>query len=379
MHVNMDETAVKLVPAHKPGYLACSGGRALKHLRLHERRASLNLQRSCLSLVAFVCDNGEVQKALPQIIIGSWAVLRVTDVSRIARLLPDNVFVLRRKSAWVTADLLTDIVKLLGIALAPCKANRTFVLSMDACPSHTAEKVARACARQDVHLMYVPAQMTKWLQPLDTHCFAKLKRFVSREYEKDILLSPDGSVSAYQVLCILVRAVPAVLETEVWTNAFQHVGLRDQQRHVSKTFLTQLGWTEVPEIPSDLPTLEELQLVFKAGSAIPVGALFEMLMPSRSRDPVLRLPRASREGGGSAADDPPPDDPWRGRLRSSSSQALLTPMLPAPAEEPSLAPHPKRMGIPRTQWLETSVSHDVFHRDPSRGPRRDGGAASSRG
>ena len=191
--------------------------------------------------MAFVCDNGEVQKALPQIIIGSWAVLRVTDVSRIARLLPDNVFVLRRKSAWVTADLLTDIVKLLGTALAPCKANRTFVLSMDACPSHTAEKVARACARQDVHLMYVPAQMTKWLQPLDTHCFAKLKRFASREHEKDIVLSPDGSVSAYQVLCILVRAVPAVLETEDWTNAFRHAGLRDKQRHVSNTFLARLG------------------------------------------------------------------------------------------------------------------------------------------
>ena len=342
-------------------------------LTLRERRAPLRLQRSCRSLAAFVCDDAEVRKALPQINLGSSAVLRVGDLHRIELQLPANVFCLRRKSAWVNANLLAEIVKLLGESLRHLRANRTFILSMDACPSHTMEKVAKACARQDIHIMYIPAQMTKWLQPLDTHVFAKLKRFLQQEYESAILRNSDGEVDVYQVLQAVVRSVPEVLEAQSWTRAFQHVGLRDEQAHLSRTFLRRLGWDASPQVAPDIPTLQELQAVFKAGFDIPVGALFESLVPRRGGVVAHRAVEPFAGGARAAEADPGgrhAGDPWRGRLRSSSRIDLAPPPDTSQEQAAPRAARAARFGIPRSQWGAASIPPEAPQRDRSRSPPR---------
>ena len=358
----MDETAVKIAPVLKPGLVACEPQENIKDFMLHERRAPLRQQRACLSLVAFVCDDSEVQKSLPQIILGGSAVLRVSDLVRIEPQLPDNVFCLRRKSAWLNADLLAEIVKLLGKSLTHLRNHRTFILSMDAAPSHTKEKVAKACARQNIHIMYIPAQMTKWLQPLDTHVFAKLKRFLQQEYETAVLRERDGEVNVFDVLQAVVRAVPEVLEAQPWSRAFQHVGLRDEQTHLSRTFLRRLGWHAAPQVPPDLPTLQELQAVFKAGFDIPVGALFESLLPRPAA--VVARRAAPRDDAGEGHGG----NPWRGRLRSSSRVDLLPPAEASQAPAAPRAPRATRLGIPRSQWGHGSIPLESPERDRSRSP-----------
>ena len=56
-----------------------------------------------------------------------------------------------------------------------CKPLREHILSIPSPePSRMCrefKKVVRACTRQSIHVMYVPASMTSLLQPLDTHFF----------------------------------------------------------------------------------------------------------------------------------------------------------------------------------------------------------------
>ena len=92
----------------------------------------------------------------------------------------DNIFILRRQSSWANADTLVDFVRLLARVLAPLAQHRHVVLTLDACPVHLSERVARACARASIFLLFVLAHMAAWLQPLDAYVFLPLKRFLWR-------------------------------------------------------------------------------------------------------------------------------------------------------------------------------------------------------
>ena len=53
-----------------------------------------------MTFVALVCDVPEVQRVLPQIIIGNFHTLRASDMAALRAKLPGNVVLLRQRSAW---------------------------------------------------------------------------------------------------------------------------------------------------------------------------------------------------------------------------------------------------------------------------------------
>ena len=71
VHINLDETCVKLCPCLPRGAVAVDGGSTKKEALEQEHEASLHARRSAMTFVCSVCDDTIVQRALPQVIIGN--------------------------------------------------------------------------------------------------------------------------------------------------------------------------------------------------------------------------------------------------------------------------------------------------------------------
>jgi hypothetical protein len=280
LHINLDESCVRMHSGPCKGIVVAPTGVPLKTFLKQETRASLRLRRSAVTLVAMVCDCAATQRLLPQVIVGNEHVLSKQDMELITSACPPNVFVLRRKSSWLTADLLVHILKLLAACLDRVLPHRHVFLSMDACRIHLTESVATACSKAGIHLMYIPAGMTAWLQPCDTHVFSKFKRFLGQGYEELQLAAPDGDVSVAQMVGLICRGVSEVMDSQCWLRAFQHTGLRDKQAHVSQSLLGRLSYSSPPSVPATLPSLEELQAIYPGRSQVPLDAIFGLFVRS---------------------------------------------------------------------------------------------------
>ena len=316
----MDESSIPMWWRPQPG-LVCSPDHAdRRRLLRHEQQVSLATRRSYVSYMAVVCDDAEVQRLLPQIVLANKHILRVTDYEALggARR-TDNIFILRRKSSWANTGTMIEFVRLLRACLEPLAQAKHFIFTVDAAPVHVSQRVALNCARNNLHLHLVPAHMTGLLQPLDTHVFLPLKRRLRAEHHKVQLLSATGQVSTLQSLEILCNAITAVVTGGLWSVAFRKCGLSGQQREVSLLVRQRLRWDDgVPVIGADPPSLAQLQAVWIVGKTIPIGWLFKLcedveplahVLPDHPQVPVdvsAEVHEITQQS----------THPWLGRLRS---------------------------------------------------------------
>jgi hypothetical protein len=289
--VNLDETSIPLWVKPKKGYVIF-GRPGCRAVLRRGPGPSLSLRRSSASLVAFLCDDPAIQTILPQVFVSNERLLTEADVRQLNGTCSRNVFFIRRKSSWVNAKLLVEIVHLLAQCLRGVLATHRVVLHMDAFRAHLHTSVLRACARAGLFLMFIPASMTGWLQPLDVCVFSSYKRWVGSEVEKKRLASPAGSISRAEVMDAYSRGIGAVMEAQSWQHAFEATGLRGQDR-LSSELVLRLQWAVPHVVPSTFPSLGDLQAVYPAGSHIPVEELFELLVRCE-RPAQLVLPRRAR-------------------------------------------------------------------------------------
>ena len=139
--------------------------------------------RSCLTHVAFICDNPDVQRVLPQIIIGNEATFLASAFPLLYRSSPGNVKLIRQKSAWNNELLCAVIIRMLAAALRPYTDKFQPILLLDAVRIHTAKAVLAACLACHIWPIVVPAKTTWLLQPLDTHAFQQFKVHLRRAYQ----------------------------------------------------------------------------------------------------------------------------------------------------------------------------------------------------
>ena len=108
LRLNMDETACRL------NYKPRKGGLADRSVAAAQREGSLvqdvsaGHQKAALSHMALVCDVPSLQPEMPQFILGNEHVLAQALVSSLSPTLPKNVHLLRRKSSWVTHDVMAE-------------------------------------------------------------------------------------------------------------------------------------------------------------------------------------------------------------------------------------------------------------------------------
>ena len=274
-----------------------------------EHRACLSDRRAAVTLVAIVCDDTEIQRELPQIVIGSAKVV-LKSVSDTLNADPvGRVYCLRQKSAWLNTGLMCTIVKLIGKTLDKFRSTHYFILNMDACPVHCTPEVARAFSRAKLHLCLVPASMTGVMQVCDTHVFSRLKAYIRQGMEKLRLDSVTGEASTLSAMQLLAEAVENVVKEKDWKRAFVENGFRDKQRDLSRSLREKLQLIDAPQVSSHLPTLSQLQMIYPTRHTIPVVDLFRLCMTDAA---------ACVE----SLESPAHAFVWVGRLRSTST---LTP------------------------------------------------------
>lgn len=315
--MNLDETAVKTWMAPGKGLIAkpmLSVGRRGRRVAPATRKQ----QRGCVSHIAFVCDNPDIQPRLPHVFIGNAAVLPVYIQREIEPQLFSNVFLVRRKSAWVDAGYMVEIMKLLGAILAPFLSNFQPILLMDALPAHLAPKVFRAAARCGIWVVVVPAKLTYLIQPADTHVFYKYKMYLRRRYMEAMASSAEGALELRAVLMAMNDGVRYVCQAHDWSKAFDENGFGHKQRLVRQSVILAAGLELPLAVPASVPTLAQLQSLWPKGKDVPLEAVFA---PFLTPPPVLANSRTAQNIA-------PPDlapDSWSERLRPRRSGSFVFP------------------------------------------------------
>lgn len=248
--------------------------------------------------IGVICDRGDVQQMLPQVVIGNHNTFLARDVAALRSARPLNVRLLRQRSAWsnsrVTAALIRQIAATLA-ARGVLTENVQVVIIMDAVKLHYTREVLRACKAVHFWLIIVPALMTFLLQPLDTHTFAAYKACFQLAYQmaRSRSASPSGDVTIAELLPCIDHAIQSVLETRLWSDAFDSDGFGHAQRALGHRVKHCLELESSPVVPSTPPTDDELRLCFPRKSRpdfVLLRSLFEVPTTPPPLPPLVHRP-----------------------------------------------------------------------------------------
>ena len=289
--VNLDESSIPLYAKPSKGYVIF-GTQGRRAVLRRGPGPCLSMRRSSISLIATVCDDPAVQAQLPQVFVSNMHVLTKADIAYLNDRSSPNHFFLHRKSSWVNAELLVEIVGLLARCLGTVVQTHRVVLFMDALRAHLRPSVLQACAAAGLFVVVIPACTTAWLQPLDVSVFGRYKQWVRRELERRRLAVASGKLARADVVGIYAQGLREVVERNSWESAFAATGLRGQA-NLSSELLLRLKLDVPRAIPASLPTLENLQCIFPKGAVIPLDDLFALFV-QLERPVQLRLPLRAR-------------------------------------------------------------------------------------
>ena len=323
LRINLDETSVCLDQGGGRGVVFARRG--ARPWQQPARRVSRARRRTCLTHVGFICDVPVVQRVLPQIIIGNLSTFLVRDWAVIKAAAPENVYVLRQKSAWNNANLLCRIIRLLGQLLAPYANEFQPILLMDACKIHLADSVLAACAAAGVWPIIVPAKLTWLVQPCDTDAFHPYKALLKKVYSERKAGAVSGQLGVVEFLECMYEAIRRVLCERQWGLSFSRNGFGWQQAALSERVLGHLGAQAPPSLPADEPSADTVRLCFPRRSRAPC----ERWLGVPSRGP-LALPSPIVPA---ALPAPAPDAPVAASA-SSSSGAGVTAVPAVSSREP---------------------------------------------
>ena len=341
VHINMDETSLRVAEDGHVGYVRRPPDMPPAAFRSLQYIAPLGQRRTVFSYLAVVCDDEEVQRILPQVIIGNERTLSVRDQRALSAGLAGSPLQLwRKKSAWCNADALAEWISLLGKTLAPFLGSRYFILSLDACPTHLTEKVARACARAHIRLHWLPGGMTGTMQPLDTHVFAAFKRRGGQLLEAARLRSETGAMDTKTALECWLQASREIVMSRAWPAAFLSCGLGGRQAVLGRRCRSRLALTAAWEPPpAALPSLAQLQAIAGGRRKLPLGWMFSLCSRRGAHDADAAEAHAAHE-------------PLSRRLRSHSARLLAessAPPSPCPAPAMPMPPSDRRP-VARRLW-----------------------------
>ena len=257
--INLDETSVMRHVTGLRGTVAKFSCREQKAVD----RVSLADRRSNISLLGCVTSEVEIQKLLPQVLLGNHHQFTLQLLNSITSGLPTNISLWREASSWNTHATMRKWLSHLLKALGSWVDKRTIILLLDVHPSHIHPSIWQHARRCRIRLLYIPSRMTGHLQPLDTHVYSQFKAAMRRGWQTRKAQIPDGRVSHECWLQIVCEVVSKVLISKSWRHAFLADGILDSQRSLSKTLLAELGFqSEAPHFGNEAPTATEAACIF---------------------------------------------------------------------------------------------------------------------
>ena len=198
----------------------------------------------------------------------------------------------------------------------------------DALKAHFCWAVWPLWANAQLWPLVVPARMTGFLQPLDTHGFAAFKMCLQRLFQDHRVDNFGDTDMLRTVLLSIIGAIQQVLEARPWAAAFADNGLSKHQQALGEAVKTKVGGAVVTATIADTrPTIQQLRHCFPKRAAVPEMQLFRPLAgytaPLRARSSVERSIDLDAEE--MHFHD---TQPIASRTRSHSSSSTAPPRLP---------------------------------------------------
>ena len=256
LRVNLDETCVSMAPESDTGLILIrSQPDAKAYISKHQSTTNL-------AYVATVCDDPALQKHKPHFIIGSKAKINNSHFASMQSSSRSNVHVWRNEhKAWNNSFLMRRMLQHINDA-ASHKKDVQVCLIMDVAPCHIHESVMRKARSLGIMLVFVPAQITFLLQPLDTHAFASFKRWLRAQFTALQSTSPQGVVDNLQWLQVLQNAKAEFFDTKAWATGFSHTGARRPCIRITKALQKYVELEQVRTAPAQEPTEDMLTSVW---------------------------------------------------------------------------------------------------------------------
>ena len=216
------------------------------------QRQAAKKRKVCMTLVAFVCNDVDVQAHLPQVLIANERTFFVRDIKKIVEASGGGMAIVRfigatfrfcvlhgalrrQRSGWTNAKLSSFIIARLAAVLQVHASGCQCILFLDALRAHLAVPVMDVCARTNILPIIIPAGCTDILQPLDTHVFSAFKARLRELYAEARRESDDDVCMPGFVRCV-AGAVRDILCGRDWSHAFAENGFDASQGGASERF-----------------------------------------------------------------------------------------------------------------------------------------------
>ena len=277
--LNFDETPLQFQSTPQPGLLAAPANDADEMPRPRRNHVKHSDLRASATHMAITSDDPVIQGALPQIVLMNSRTVNRREMLEISRGVQGTaVDVWRGRTAWANSETMAKWVACIGRALRPYQATRCFALALDACPTHLHQRTLEAMDRWRIAPVFIPANLTGTLQPLDVHVFAGIKREARAAIDAARLATASGHIPQREAISIWLRVIAVRME-RAEPAAFTSVGLAGEQRALGKRCKAALQLPADWHPPAaDLPSLEELRLLAGTQRHMHLGPLFAQVM-----------------------------------------------------------------------------------------------------
>lgn len=291
LFVNMDESVMKLNYGQNPGLLI--GKRHLPPKRKHRKeQVSSSDAKAAVTYIGFITHDPVVQPKLPQIILGNKHKLTLGLIAELTALMPKSFRIWREESSWTNKGIMCRILTLLSKCLAEFSETHQIILVLDVASCHYHSSVLAYATRLGIRLLFVPGKLTFLLQPLDSHCFGRLKRKLKEMWLSLAAESDSGTVSHKAWLSAVFMVVPSVLCGIKWKPAFQANGLLGENL-ISARVLEQVGWSSPPVVPEGIPSEDQVKSVFPKRAKVSRNSLFSWHLKPKAKAKAKAVAKAA--------------------------------------------------------------------------------------
>ena len=236
------------------------------------QRVRLGDRRGNVTYIASICNDEEVNKILPQILLGNSHRFLKRLLKDAEAAVGDTVVIWRENSAWNNHYLLQKYIHLLCGRLREYLDHREVILLMDMAPCHMHPSVFALARRKGIRIVLIPAGLTGLLQPLDTHVFRQFRARMQHWWLESKSSASDGAVSLLAWLGLVRRSIDDIVLGKDWQHAFEHTGVLSGQVNMSSKSLKAFGWESPPCVGDGLPGLGQAAAMFPRRSSANVEA-----------------------------------------------------------------------------------------------------------
>lgn len=207
------------------------------------------------------------------------------------RTAPAKVKFRRKKSSWLNAEVLVEILLEISLAMVEFPEFQP-ILVMDCATIHLSKRVLERAQVLGIWILPVPAKCTFLLQPCDTHVFSPYKAFLKRASRE--CKSADGVVTQQAWLQNFIAVARKFLCGRTWQHAFQQTSLPGDRSHLTRD-LAALELQPAPQLhAARAPALQTVRELLPKDRRVPYRQLLSEPRAAPFESDCFELARCPR-------------------------------------------------------------------------------------